>query len=100
MNGISSLPIACELAPIVAEVDRLLGGRLWQFTIEQDADGLVLTGTAPSYYVKQLAQHAVGQMTHLPIERNEIEVTEATPLSSPWHVPVLENSPGRRGRIS
>jgi hypothetical protein len=35
---------------------------------------LVLSGDAPSFYVKQLAQHAVGQMTELPIARNEISV--------------------------
>jgi hypothetical protein len=29
--------------------------------------GLVLFGEAPSFHVKQLAQHAVGQLTQLPI---------------------------------
>jgi hypothetical protein len=39
--------------------------------------GLVLRGRALSYYVKQLAQHAVMQTTRLPIRNNEIEVSRA-----------------------
>lgn len=63
-----------ELAPIIAEVERQLRGRLCQFDITQDRQGLVLLGTSPSFYVKQLAQHAVGRITRIPIVRNEIHV--------------------------
>jgi len=37
-------------------------------------DGIVLRGLARTFYVKQLAQHAVMSLTHLPIVANEIEV--------------------------
>ena len=62
-----------DLASIVTEIDRQLRGRLRQFKIAHDEQGLVLLGVAGSYYVKQLAQHAVRQMTKLPM-RNDIEV--------------------------
>jgi hypothetical protein len=52
-----------------------LRGRLRRFEIERDEEGLVLLGQAPTFYVKQLAQHAVGRLSLLPIARNEIEVT-------------------------
>ena len=76
MNAIFPLPPPLELAPIVTEIDRQLRGRLRQFNIARNEQGLVLLGKAPSFYVKQLAQHAVGQLTKLPIARNEIQVPE------------------------
>ena len=74
MNAIFPVPPPQELAPIVIEIDRQLRGRLRQFNIARDEQGLVLLGEAPSFYIKQLAQHAVGQMSPVPIVRNEIEV--------------------------
>ena len=76
MNAIFPVPPPLEFAPIVTEIDRQLRGRLWQFSIAGDEQGLVLSGAAPSFYVKQLAQHAVGRLTRLPIERNDIQVLE------------------------
>ena len=76
MNAIFPVPPPLEFAPIVTEIDRQLRGRLWQFSIAGDEQGLVLSGAAPSFYVKQLAQHAVGRLTRLPIARNEIQVLE------------------------
>ena len=40
-------------------------------------EGLILVGRAPTFYVKQLAQHAVKRLTRVPIVRNEIEVAWA-----------------------
>jgi hypothetical protein len=37
-------------------------------------EGLILTGRSLSYYAKQLAQHAVMEVTAIPIVSNEIEV--------------------------
>ena len=74
MNAIVPVPSPLELAPIVTEIDRQLRGRLRQFNIVGDERGIVLSGEAPSFYVKQLAQHAVGRMTSVPIVRNEIQV--------------------------
>jgi hypothetical protein len=65
-----------EFAPIVTEIDRQLRGRLWQFNVTGEEQGLVLSGEAPSFYVKQLAQHAVRRLTKLPIARNDIQVLE------------------------
>lgn len=64
-----------------AEIDRLatdtaerLRGRLSGLRLELSSEGIVLRGTARSFYAKQLAQHAVMSGTDLPIVRNEIEV--------------------------
>lgn len=76
MNAMNPAPTSLNLAPIVTEIDRRLRGRLREFHIERGEQGLVLSGAAPSFYVKQLAQHAVRQMTPLPIARNEIHVLE------------------------
>ena len=64
-----------EFAPIVGEVHRQLRGRLRQFNINRHEEGIILSGEAPTYYVKQLAQHAVSQITPLSIVRNEISVS-------------------------
>jgi hypothetical protein len=65
----------------LAEIDRLatragamLRGRVKGLRIEVRGGGVVLRGTASSFYGKQLAQHAVMTGTSLPIVRNEIEV--------------------------
>jgi hypothetical protein len=36
--------------------------------------GLILRGCAPTYYAKQVAQHAAMEVSGLPILANEIEV--------------------------
>lgn len=69
------MPATSELIPIVSEVRRLLRGRLQRFQIERCGEGLVLAGAAPTFYVKQLAQHAVKRLSRVPIARNEIEVS-------------------------
>ena len=68
-------------AEIVSAIDRLaartramLRGRLTGLRIEVWGVGVVVRGTANSFYVKQLAQHAIMTGTALPIVRNEIEV--------------------------
>ena len=52
-----------DFGPVVSEVDRQLRGRLREFRISPDGEGLVLAGIAPSFYVKQLAQHAVRRLS-------------------------------------
>lgn len=74
MNAIYPVAPPLDLAPIVSEIDRQLGRRLREFSIDAGEHGLILSGAASSFYVKQLAQHAVGRITNLPIARNEIEV--------------------------
>jgi hypothetical protein len=80
VNALYPVPPPLNLAPVVTEIDRQLRGRLREFSINHDEQGLVLSGSAPSFYVKQLAQHAVGQLTPLPIVRNDIRVLESSSL--------------------
>jgi hypothetical protein len=51
-----------------------LCGRVLGFRLVRNAGGLILQGQAPSFYAKQLAQHAVMQATLVPILANQIEV--------------------------
>jgi hypothetical protein len=74
MKAIYPVPPPLDLAPIASAVDRQLGRRLREFSIDAEEQGLVLSGVAPSFYVKQLAQHAVRNMTETPIARNDILV--------------------------
>jgi hypothetical protein len=48
--------------------------RLRWFRVLVQEQGLILQGCAPTYYAKQLAQHAVMEVSGLPILANEIEV--------------------------
>ena len=73
MNALYPVAPPLDLAPIASEIDRQFGRRLREFSIDAEEHGLVLSGVAPSFYVKQLAQHAVGQMTETPIARNDIQ---------------------------
>jgi hypothetical protein len=74
----------CELSSCVSrvpEIDQVevqvrgrLSGRVRDLQVLGQEKGLVLKGYAPTYYVKQLAQHLVMEATRLPILVNEIEV--------------------------
>jgi hypothetical protein len=61
-------------AELEAQVLRRLRGRLRDFHLIFEENGLILRGRSRTYYVKQLAQHTVMQATELPIVANEIEV--------------------------
>ena len=80
MNALYPVPPPLNLAPVRTEIDRQLRGRLRDFSIDHNEEGLVLSGAAPSFYVKQLAQHAVRKLVPLPIARNEIQVLESSSL--------------------
>ena len=69
------------LAPAVVSVDRLeglmlrrLGNRIRDLQVEVRTLGLVLKGRAPTYHLKQLAQHAAMELCDVPILANDIEV--------------------------
>jgi hypothetical protein len=51
-----------------------LHGRLRNLRVLIRSTGVVLQGTASSWYVKQLAQHELMTLSSLPIVANEIEV--------------------------
>ena len=65
---------AAEIERLAADTAEKLRGRLSGLRLELHGGGVVLRGTARSFYAKQLAQHAVLTGTDLPIVRNEIEV--------------------------
>jgi hypothetical protein len=68
-----------NLGQLLARVQQSLFGRVRNLRLVLDNEGLVLQGQALTYYVKQLAQHAVMTAIALPILRNEINV-----VPGPW----------------
>jgi hypothetical protein len=64
-----------KLDSLEAQVDSRLGGRVRHLQVLLRGDGIILKGHAHSYYVKQLAQHAVMQSSDYPILANDIEVS-------------------------
>jgi hypothetical protein len=62
------------VARLASEAGERLRGRLSGLRLELHGGGVVIRGTARSFYAKQLALHAVMTGTHLPVVRNEIEV--------------------------
>jgi hypothetical protein len=63
-----------EFNTLEAQVQCLLHGRIRHLRLQVCDTGLILRGSAPTYYVKQLAQHAVMKATNYPIAANDIEV--------------------------
>jgi hypothetical protein len=72
-----SVSVAEEVSAAVAHLTTRLRGRLFDLRMFVRDGGVVIRGVANSYYVKQLAQHAVMQMVSLPIAANEIVVRSA-----------------------
>jgi hypothetical protein len=65
---------AAEIDRLTTETREKLRGRLSGLRIELRDGGLVLGGTARSFYAKQLALNAVMRGTPLPVVRNDIQV--------------------------
>lgn len=63
-----------DLPALEVHVQCLVTRQVQGFGLELTEQGLILRGRAPSFYAKQLAQHAVMSATALPIRANEIEV--------------------------
>jgi hypothetical protein len=55
-------------------VQARLGSRVRSLRVVCRKNGIILQGSAYTYYAKQLAQHSVMEITDLPILANEIEV--------------------------
>ncbi len=70
--------ISGEIAAVAVHLASHLRGRLLDISLTVQRDGVVIGGRAGSYYVKQLAQHAVMSGVSLPIAANDIEVIEAS----------------------
>jgi hypothetical protein len=65
-----------RLAGLERQIQHRLEGRLRHFRLIVRDQGLVLQGQAQTYYVKQLTQHVVIELTGLRILANEIEVRD------------------------
>jgi hypothetical protein len=64
-----------ELTDLAHHIHRRLAGRVREFRLDICNEGLILRGRALTYYVKQLAQHAVMETIKVPIRANDIEVS-------------------------
>jgi len=53
-----------------------LKGCVRDFRVILESQGLVLRGTARTFYAKQLAQHLVMELSDVPIAANEIDVVD------------------------
>ena len=60
---------------VAVELQRQLGGRIDGLRLRVDGRAIVIEGRADSYYVKQLAQHAVMQATPSAAVHNAIVVS-------------------------
>jgi hypothetical protein len=65
---------ADELYELQSQVQRQMEGRVQDFRLVREDWGLVLLGQTSSYYMKQLAQERVRQISELPIAANRIAV--------------------------
>lgn len=75
MSGPDEGPAGADVvARLAAQAAEKLRGRLSGLRLELHGGGIIIRGTARSFYAKQLALHAVMTGTHLPVVRNEIEV--------------------------
>jgi hypothetical protein len=67
-----------DLSQLQDELERRvrarIGNRLRNLSIVLSPDGVVLTGQAPTYYIKQLAQHSVWEVLPEARLRNAIVV--------------------------
>ena len=65
---------ADEVAELERRLHNHLGARIRDLQVILGEGGLVLRGFTRTYYMKQQAQHAVKNLSDLPILANEIEV--------------------------
>jgi hypothetical protein len=68
------LPSPEVVHQLESSVKRHLNGRLRDFSLVVNDDGVILHGRTTSYYAKQLAQEAVREAIKLPILANFISV--------------------------
>lgn len=63
-----------ELTRLADQIQNELRGRVREFRLAADEQGLILHGVTRTYHEKQLVQHAVLRSVALPIAANEITV--------------------------
>lgn len=72
-----------RLVRIEEHLRRRLSGRAGHVQVTVHDKGLILRGRARTYYMKQLAQQAVMEITALPIRSNDIQVSPVDKQSVP-----------------
>ena len=75
---------ADETNAAVAHLATQLRGRLRNIRVIAEPEGVVIRGVANSYYVKQLAQHAIMRKFALPVVANEITVPSTDRHDDRW----------------
>jgi hypothetical protein len=78
--GVDTPETLAELEDLVLQ---RLGGRLMDLRLSTRDAGLVLRGRTFSQHAKQLAQHALMEITRAPIIANEIEVRGSSSFAPP-----------------
>ncbi|MFO0864117.1 MAG: hypothetical protein U0744_05590 [Gemmataceae bacterium] len=73
MNATMNVRLPEELR-LETQVAGRLGRRVRDLRVVHYPHGIVLQGRTATYHVKQLAQHAVTELSDLPILANDIEV--------------------------
>lgn len=68
------VPTADAITELEQHVRDRMCGQLHGFRLLSGKLGLVLLGRTQTYHAKQLAQHALTEITDLPIQANELEV--------------------------
>lgn len=71
---VERLHAAHQMERLEMQVQQRLGSRVRDFHIVERPDGVVLQGRTTTYHAKQVAQHAVMELTGQPIVANDIEV--------------------------
>ena len=74
MSSASTTPTPAEQLGALVQQQVLERVRVLRFRVLVQEQGLVLQGCAPTYYAKQIAQHAAMEVSGLPLLANEIEV--------------------------
>jgi osmotically-inducible protein OsmY len=74
MSDDSTTPTHAEQLEALVQQHLLSRVRVREFRVLIHEHGLILQGCVPTYYAKQIAQHAAMEVSGLPILANDIEV--------------------------
>jgi hypothetical protein len=74
-EAVISVLTADGATELEAHIQCRLGGRIRDFRLVIEKEGVILRGVTHTYYAKQLAQHAFLKLSGLPLLANEIKVS-------------------------
>jgi len=73
-DEMSQTLVVTEIERLETQLTQRLGRQVYDLRLARREEGLVLCGSARTYYAKQLAQEAFFRATSLPLVANEIKV--------------------------